>query len=176
MIKMELSMTEQQREPIRIEIRIERQTVRRVLMLGGFLVGLVGVGVAIALPVTFSDGEVLTAKQLNDSFMQIDSRLTALESHERILRGNINRAGTEYPDWISKIVHSSTGSYEIHFAPGVFSDTPTCVANSNEGFEVPPVFGCFNAFATGITCVPKGGTSGTVAVDSAFFLLCSGPM
>jgi hypothetical protein len=67
------------KEPFRIEIRIDRASLRRALILGGSLILFVGVGTAIAVPVTFSDGNVLTSAQLNSNFGNLEQRMTSVE-------------------------------------------------------------------------------------------------
>jgi hypothetical protein len=66
-------------EPFVIEFRIERRTVRRALLASGALL-LFGAGVCFAVPVTFTNGSVLTAAQLNGNFTNVEQRLSALEA------------------------------------------------------------------------------------------------
>ncbi|HVU02921.1 MAG TPA: hypothetical protein VHE30_14275 [Polyangiaceae bacterium] len=70
------------KDAVRVELRIDRASARRALFVGVTLV-VVGVGAKIgfAVPVTFSDGNVLTAKQLNDDFSDLDQRITAAGKH-----------------------------------------------------------------------------------------------
>jgi len=67
------------REPIRIEIRIEQSSLKRLAIIVGTVVLLAG-GVAVAVPVTFATGETLTADQLNTNFRAVEDRVVALES------------------------------------------------------------------------------------------------
>jgi hypothetical protein len=69
-----------ERKPFRIVFRIDRASVRRALILAGALVLFAIAGVSFAVPVSFSDGNVLTAEQLNDDFTNVEQRLSALES------------------------------------------------------------------------------------------------
>ncbi len=71
---------ENQKEPIRIEIRIDRASARRAIVIAGSIVLLATAGgVGFAVPVTFADGNVLTAAQLNNNFSNLEQRLTAVE-------------------------------------------------------------------------------------------------
>jgi hypothetical protein len=66
-----------------IELRVSRVTARRLLVVTGALVVLgAGARLTLAVPVSFTDGNVLTAQQLNDNFADIDQRLTALAGHD----------------------------------------------------------------------------------------------
>jgi hypothetical protein len=69
--------------------------MRRALVLGAAAVVVIA-GMSLAVPVTFSDGNVLGAKQLNDDFANVEQRLNALEA----------RAGTgaRYQVRVSQIV------------------------------------------------------------------------
>lgn len=67
------------KEPIKIEIRIDRATVRRSIVVGGTLILFAAIGAAVAVPVTFSDGNVLTASQLNANFGNLEQRMAAAE-------------------------------------------------------------------------------------------------
>lgn len=68
------------RPPIRIEFHIDRATMRRTVIICGSLVLLAIGGISFAVPVSFTDGNVLTAKQLNDDFTSVENRLAALEA------------------------------------------------------------------------------------------------
>jgi hypothetical protein len=63
----------------RIEIRIDRKSARRALVVGGTLLVLAAVGVATAVPVTFNDGDTLTAATMNQNFTNLEGRVAALE-------------------------------------------------------------------------------------------------
>lgn len=80
-----MATEKQPREPIRIEIKIDRATVRRSIVVGGTLVLFAVIGAAVAVPVTFSDGNVLTSAQLNANFSNLEQRMAAAEKR---LSGN----------------------------------------------------------------------------------------
>jgi microcystin-dependent protein len=62
-------------DPIHFHIRIGRRSFKRLALVCGTLVLLAGTGIALAVPVTFTDGSTLTAKQLNDNFASIEARV-----------------------------------------------------------------------------------------------------
>jgi hypothetical protein len=66
-------------KPIVIEFRIRRRTVRRALVLSAALLSF-GAGVCLGVPITFTNGSVLTANQLNTNFANLEQRLNALEA------------------------------------------------------------------------------------------------
>src|SRR5881394_1608404 len=68
--------------PIRIQFRIDRASVRRALVVGGSLVLFAVAGVTFAVPVTFTDGNVLTAQQLNDNFADLEQRIATEANHD----------------------------------------------------------------------------------------------
>jgi hypothetical protein len=68
-------------KPAKIQFHLDRASARRILIVAGSLILLAITGVTLAVPVTFSDGNVLTAKQLNDNFADIDQRLSAAGNH-----------------------------------------------------------------------------------------------
>ena len=72
------------REPMVIEIRIDRTSLRRagVLLCTVFILGVAAVSRAVPVPIpdSFTDGKPLTAKQLNDNFAAVETRLKAAET------------------------------------------------------------------------------------------------
>lgn len=68
------------RDPIRIEIRIDRDVARRALIALAVLAVLVTAGVGFAVPTTFNDGQVLKAADLNADFGNLETRVAALEA------------------------------------------------------------------------------------------------
>jgi hypothetical protein len=69
-----------QKDPIRIEIRIERAAVRRGLFVIGFVALLAFAGLAFAVPVSFVKDTTLSADDLNQDFVNLEGRMAALES------------------------------------------------------------------------------------------------
>jgi hypothetical protein len=68
------------RDPIRIEIRIDRALARRVFIAVAVVAVLVTAGVGLAVPTKFQDGQVLKAADLNASLGDLETRLAALET------------------------------------------------------------------------------------------------
>ncbi len=66
-------------DPIRIEIRIDRRTARRALVVAAVLAVSVTAGVGLAVPTTFQDGQILKAADLNGNFADLETRVAALE-------------------------------------------------------------------------------------------------
>ncbi|HVW25506.1 MAG TPA: hypothetical protein VHC69_09055 [Polyangiaceae bacterium] len=69
--------------------------MRRALVLAAAAIAVVA-GISLAVPVTFSDGNVLGAKQLNDDFASVEQRLSALEAR--------TGTGSRYTVRVSQIV------------------------------------------------------------------------
>jgi hypothetical protein len=73
------------KEPFRIELRIDRASARRALIVGSTLIvlGLASVGLA-KVPITgsYQTGQLLTQNALDDNFSQVETRLAALESSQ----------------------------------------------------------------------------------------------
>jgi microcystin-dependent protein len=63
------------KDPIRIEIQLDRASVRRGLVVGAALLTFLGVGVAAAVPVTFESNKPLTAAQLNQNFTALETAI-----------------------------------------------------------------------------------------------------
>jgi len=86
-----------QRDPIRIEIRIDRASARRVLIVGGILVLLGSAGAVLAVPKVFQDGETLTAADLNRDFGDLEARVASVEAFkERATKGGKYSVGGAY--------------------------------------------------------------------------------
>jgi formylglycine-generating enzyme required for sulfatase activity len=68
---------------MKVTIELAPGTVKRALILGGGLLMMGAAALALAVPVTYSEGSVLTAKSLNDNFANVEQRLAALEVNER---------------------------------------------------------------------------------------------
>jgi hypothetical protein len=63
-----------------IKIEITKATTKRLLILGIVLSGALTVAIVHAVPVSFTDGNVLTAAQLNQNFSNLETRLQAVEA------------------------------------------------------------------------------------------------
>lgn len=98
------------RDGIRIEIHVERRSVRRALVVGGTLILFAAAGVSFAVPVTFSDGDVLTAKQLNDNFEDLERQVAAV--------GGGNTAGNRLK---GKFYLGADGAKQ--YKPGIWYDS-----------------------------------------------------
>ena len=66
-------------DAFRLEIRSRSRSTRRALVVGGTLLVMAGAGVAFAVPVSFKDGDTLTAAALNQDFTNLEGRVAALE-------------------------------------------------------------------------------------------------
>lgn len=93
-----------------------------MLVVSGSLVLLAVAGASMAVPVTFSDGNVLNAQQLNDNFADLEQKLAALAGS--------NKSGTRLK---GKYLLGSDGSKQYQFLQepvfwqGVPTPTPTPV-------------------------------------------------
>jgi hypothetical protein len=71
-------------EPFRLEIRIDRASAHRALVVGGILILLAVGGAVLATPVpvqgTYASGQVLKKADLDTNFNAIEARLTAVEA------------------------------------------------------------------------------------------------
>jgi len=86
-----------QRDPIRIEIRIDRASARKILIVGGFLVLLGSAGAALGVPKVFQEGETLTAADLNRNFGDLETRVANVEAFkDRATKGGKYSVGGAY--------------------------------------------------------------------------------
>ena len=63
-----------------IKIEISRESTKRLLVLGVVLFVALTVTVVRAVPVSFKDGDTLTAAQLNQNFADLETRMKAVEA------------------------------------------------------------------------------------------------
>jgi len=118
---------------MKITFDVKPGTPKRVLTIAGGLALIVGiVAVASAVPITFSNGSVLTAEQLNMNFSDLEGRVAALEAgpHTRVETGNHTGTFTD-GTWS---LHTGTGgrnaNYSVVFATP-FPTTPTVTLGLN---------------------------------------------
>jgi hypothetical protein len=97
------------RDQLRVEISISRTTLRRAVMLGGALILFIGIGAALAVPVTFSDGTVLSAAQLNSNFANLEQRMAAAE--KRLTDNGKYSIGANYCAATATSVTGNIGGY-----------------------------------------------------------------
>src|SRR5450631_870729 len=64
-----------------IKIEITKTTTKRLLMVGILLLVALTVTVVRAVPVSFNDGNVLAASQLNQNFGNLETRMQAVEAN-----------------------------------------------------------------------------------------------
>jgi hypothetical protein len=173
-------------DPIRIEIRVSRKSVRHAIFLAVLGCALIG-GIALAVPVphqTFSSGQTLTALQLTDNFQNIEGRLSALEKGRvsnpwpagavvvtaqiTATAGASSCAVTQSPTWIADASQPSPGACHLAISPGIFGSTPVCTA-SNDDF-VSTISG---VSSTGLN-VDVETTDGSPRAGRAIYLICVG--
>jgi hypothetical protein len=65
---------------MQVTIDIKPGTIKRMLFAAVTLAALGTAVVAYAVPVTFKDGDVLKAQQLNDNFADLEKRVAAIEA------------------------------------------------------------------------------------------------
>lgn len=68
------------KDPIRIEIVIDRASARRLLIVGGIIAVLASAGAVLAVPKTYQDGDTLTAADLNQNFSNLEARVMTIET------------------------------------------------------------------------------------------------
>jgi len=125
-----------------ITIEIKPGTVKRLLAIAGGLALIAGVvTVANAVPVSFSDGNVLTAAQLNANFTDLETRVAALEdSHEMVQSGSV-------------VGSFNDGVWDLHVANGMGRDAAYHVT-FDPPFAAPP------QIALSLNYVDAGGNVG----------------
>jgi hypothetical protein len=118
---------------MKISIEVKPGTAKRVLTIAGGLALIIGVvAVARAVPITFNNGEVLTAEQLNMNFTNLESRLAAVEAIPHVKVATGVHTGT-FTDGTWNL-HTGGGgrnaAYPVVFATP-FASTPTVTLGIN---------------------------------------------
>lgn len=122
---------------MRISIDISRAATKRLLVLGvTFFVGATAL-IVNAVPVTFSDGNVLTAAQLNQNFTDVENKtptITAWQSYTPVIKRSDGSTATGF--------HTTTGVYRrVGESIEVKVNTKFTGADAIGGFyswELPP--------------------------------------
>src|SRR5262245_48823810 len=112
-----------------IKIEVKPGTAKRVLTIAGGLALIAGlVAVANAVPVTFTNGSVLTADQLNSNFGDLEDRVAALEATQPVAQTGVITGTYTDGNWD---LQTGTGdrdvTYHVTFATP-FATAPKVIA------------------------------------------------
>jgi hypothetical protein len=166
-----------------IDFELSPRVRRWALRIGipAVVLGVGAVAFAGVMPLhTWNTGDILDAGDLNGNFANLQGQIMTLAAKENVWRANVSAAGVvgiQTGSWISTVSHAGPGTYDVTFASGVFTVTPTCLAIPIAGDQVAPSFECYDLGANGVNCQATASGEGTWApggTDTTWSLVCVG--
>lgn len=119
---------------IQIDLSARQKRIIRGAVVAGSVIGALGIGVAIAMPKhTFTSGTPIKATEMNDNFVDLDTRLGAVEA-TRTVAAVISNSCQGTAPWIQTIVPNVPAPGQdctVVFVAGTFSAAPVCFGASN---------------------------------------------
>lgn len=172
-------LEEQVRRMTRENARRARRArrVRSVAVQAGLsvLVLLPALATAVEPPHEFSNGDVISASEMNESFEVLAAAISVLESgpppsqtYGALIVGSA--AEDETRPWIDGVTGGG-GTFQVDFAPSAFRAQPICTVTP-QGAGIDGVMAMISQLnAGGVTVELR--RDGSITIDASFYLVCT---